>query len=224
MGIHLDDLHAVLAAQLLLVGGLHTRHAHIVARAVFGIALDVILVHLADIPQKVAADLARILAHGAVDGIEAREVALLEAQLHLLRDIVQDQRRRSRAHTGITQHRFEFLAFDAHNVAETRRVETLASDIAVDHHQVVTLLALYQILAAAVDNLAARSILHLVPQHVARSQTLVFRVYELDIAYAQCQHGKDAEHHRPQYPASYIYVIVSHNILPPPVTCSESSR
>ena len=71
-------------------------------------------------------------------------------------------------------------------------VESLLADVAVDDHKVVTLLALHEEFAVAVDHLAARGVLHLVTQHVARRQTFVLRVDELYVGDTESDDSENA--------------------------------
>ena len=181
MGVDLLDPDALAAPELRLVGRLHAVHPYVVARLVFGVALQVVGVHLAHIPQQVAAHLAGIPADGAVDGVETPEVALVEAQFVLLGDVVHDQPRRPRTHPCVGQLAFEPGARKSQHVAHAGRVEALFADFARNDHQVVTLAALHQVFAVAVEDLAARRVLHDVAQHVGACQVVVARIEELDV-------------------------------------------
>lgn len=70
MRVDLVDLDAVLAAQYLFVGLFDAALADVVAGAVAGVAFELRGVDFAYVAQQVAADLARIAADGAVDGVE----------------------------------------------------------------------------------------------------------------------------------------------------------
>ena len=134
MRVAFEDLDPLLAPQLGLVGRLHAADAHIVARLVGGIALEHVLRNLADIAQQVAADLPRIVAHGAGYGIEPAEVALVEAQFVLLGDVVHNQPRRPRTHPRVGQFAFEPGARKSQHVAHAGRVEALFADFARYDH------------------------------------------------------------------------------------------
>ena len=175
--VALEDLDPLLAPQLGLVGRLHAADAHIVARLVGGVALEHVLRNLADIAQQVAADLPRVVAHGTVDGIETAEVALVEAELLLLGDVVGDQARRPGIDAGIGQLAVELLARDAGNGAQPRRVE-----------------------AVAVVDLAARRILHLETQHVAAGHLDIARIDELNVGQPPEDHREDQQHDHLQGP------------------------
>ena len=198
--IAFENLDTLLAPQLGLVGRLHAADAHIVARLVGGVALEHVLRNLADIAQQVAADLPRVVAHGAVNRIEAAEVALVEAELLLLGDVVGDQARRPGIDAGVGQLAVELLARDAGNGAQPRRVEAVAVHVVVDDHQVVALAALHEVLAVAVVNLAARRILHLETQHVAAGHLDIARIDELDVGQSPEDHHEDQQHDRLQGP------------------------
>ena len=79
MRVDLVDLDAVLAAKYLFVGLFDAALADVVAGAVAGVAFELRGVDFAYVAQQVAADLARIAADGAVDGVEPREVVFVEA-------------------------------------------------------------------------------------------------------------------------------------------------
>lgn len=194
VGVDLLDLHPLLALEQRFVGRLHAAHAHVVARLVRRVALDHVGRHLADVAQQVAADLARVAAHGTVDGVEAAEVALVEAQLLLLGEVARHDARRPWPHAGVRELAPQLLGCDADHLAQPRRVESLAVDLAVDDHQVVALAALHEVLAVAVEDLAARRVLHDVPQHVGPRQLGVARVEELEVGQAPDQHEEDEDH------------------------------
>ena len=72
MSVTLQNLHSVLASQILLIGTLQTASTDIVAHLVFAAAtLDVVVVHLAQVAEQITANLTGILAYGTLDGIEA---------------------------------------------------------------------------------------------------------------------------------------------------------
>ena len=134
VGVDLLNPDALAAPELRLVGRLHAVHPYVVARLVFGVALQVVGVHLAHIPQQVAAHFAGIPADGAVDGVEPPEVALVEAQFVLLGDVVHNQPRRPRTHPRVGQFAFEPGARKSQHVAHAGRVEALFADFARYDH------------------------------------------------------------------------------------------
>ena len=181
MGVDLLYLDPFAPPELRLVGRFHAAHAHVVARFVLRIAFQVVGVHFTHVAQQVAAHFARVLAHGAVDGVEAPEVAFVEAQLVLFGDVACHQTRRPRPHPGVGQFAFEFGARKSQHFAHAGRVESLFADFARYDHQVVALAALYQVFPVAVEDLAARRVLHHVAQYVCAGQFVVARIEELDV-------------------------------------------
>ena len=194
VGVALEHLHALPALQLGFVGRLHAADSHIVARLVGGVALEHLLRHLPHIAQQVASDLAGVVAHGAVDRIETAEIALVEPELLFLGKVVGHQPRRTGIGPGVGQLPVELLPRNAGHVAEPRRVESAAVEVVINHHQVVALAALHQILAVAVIDLAAGRVLHLGAQDVAARQLVVARIDELDIGQPSQDEREDQQH------------------------------
>ena len=80
MRIPFEHVHTIVATQVLLVGALQSALADVVARAVLALAaFDVVLAHLTQVAEQVAANLSRILAGVALYGVEALEIMLVEA-------------------------------------------------------------------------------------------------------------------------------------------------
>ena len=198
MRVDLVDLDAVLAAQYLFVGLFDAALADVVAGAVAGVAFELRGVDFAYVAQQVAADLARIAADGAVDGVEPRKVVFVEAQFHFAGNEIGHHVGDTGAHAGVAQRAFEFGTGDSQQVEHLQRVESFARQFAVDDHQVVAGAVLSQVLAVAVEDLAARWVLDDVPQRVAARQFFVFRVDELDVGQPQDDDAEDQQHHRLQ--------------------------
>ena len=195
VGVDLLNLHPLLAFQQGFVSRLHAAHTHVIAGLVVRVALQEIGVHLAHESQQVAAHLAGITADRTVDGIESPEVAFVETQLVFLGDIARHHAGRTGAHPGIGKLLFELFARKAQHLAHAQGVEALLVDLAVDHHQVIALAALDQILPVAVEDFAARRILHHMAQHVGFGQFVVARVDKLDIGQTAADQQEDEEHH-----------------------------
>ena len=195
VSVDLLDLHPLRSPQQRFVGRLHAAHAHVVADLIFGIPLEVIGIHLAHIPQQVTADFTRITADGAVNRIETAEIALIETEFVLFRNIVGHDAGRTGAHPGIGQLFFEFPARKSQHVAHAHGIEPMLVDLAVNHHQVVALAALNQVFAVAVEHLAARRVLHHMAQHIGLGQFVVFRIDKLNIGQAAGDQQEDEKHH-----------------------------
>ena len=212
VGVHLGDLHPLRTAQDLLVGRLHAALTDVVAHAVVVVPVDVSLIHLAHVAQQVAAHLAGILAHGAVDGEEALEIAGVEAQFVLLRDEVRHQTGLAGAHPGVGELAHQPFLAQVQDRAHAHRVESRTIHLAPDHHQVVALLALHQVLAVAVEHLAAGRVLHLVPQRVAFGQPFVFRVQNLQVEQPAADHREDQQDDELQGPHAAEIIQTAHSI------------
>ena len=197
VGVGRLDLDALAAAKFDLVCRLYAADAYVVAGRIVGPALDVALADLADIAQQVSADLAGVLPRRAEYRIEPLEVAFVECQLGLLRHIVGHEKGRPRIASRLVDLRAQTLGRDVEYGRHAHRVETLVGYLARDDHDVVALAALHQILAASVEHLAARGVLHHAPDDVRRSQILVFGVDQLDVAQTQRQRDE----YRRDYPA-----------------------
>ena len=194
VGVDLLDLDALCAAEFGFVGRFDAAHADVVADLVFGMSFQVGVVDLADVAQQVAADLAGILPHGAVDGVETAEIALVEAEFVLFGDVAGDQTRSAGPDPGVGQFAVEFRAGDSGNLAEACGVESAFVDFAVDDHQVVALAALDEVFAVSVEDLAARRVLHDVPQDVGFGQFGVSFVEELDVGEPGHDHRENEDH------------------------------
>ena len=164
VGVDLLDADPLLALEPLLVGQLHAAHARIVARAVRRVALEHVGVDLAYVAQQVAADLARILAHGAEDGVEAREVALVEAQLVLLRYVAGHQVRGAGAHAGVGHLAVENFFYLVEELAVERAGEVVVGHFARRRYERLAEFA------AAVDDIAYAEFQHC---HVERLHDIV---------------------------------------------------
>ena len=195
VGVDLLNLHAFLAFQQRFVGRLHAAHTHVIAGLVIRVAFEKIGVHLAHESQQVAAHLAGITADRTVNGIESPEVAFVETQLVLLGDIARHHAGRTGTHPGVGEFLFEFFARESQHLAHAQGIESLFVDLAVYHHQVVTLAALDQILPVTVEDFAARRILHHMAQHVGFGQFAVARVEKLDIGQTAADQQEDEKHH-----------------------------
>ena len=158
-------------------------------------AFQVVGVHLADIPQQVAAHLAGILPHGAVDGVESPEVALVEAQFVFL---------------GVGQLPFELHPREVQYLAQAGRVEAPFVDLAGNDHQVVALAALDQVFAVAVEDLAPRRVLHHMPQHVGPGEVAVARVDQLDVGQPSDDQRENQQHDDLQGPHPSESLRISH--------------
>ena len=209
MSVTLQNLHSVLASQILLIGTLQTASTDVVAHLILAAAtLDVVVVHLAQVAEQVAANLTGILAYGTLDGIEAGEAVLLKAELRLLCNIVLNKIGCTRCHSRILQLADELLFGDVGSTAQTHRVEASLVNIAPHNHQVVALLALHDKLAVAIHHLATGGILHLITKHIACRHTLVLGVDELDVAHTAGYHQKDADDNSAQDKLACMYVVV----------------
>lgn len=195
VGVDLLNFHPVPAPQHRFVGRLHAAHAHILACAVRRIAAQHFGAHFPHIAEQVAADFAGILAHGAIDRIESVEVEFVEAEFRLLGDEVGHQARGAGAHTGACELPLQLLARDAGHPAQLRRVESSAVELAVNDHQVVTLAALHEVFAVAVEHLPPRGVLHHMAQHVAFGQVVVTRVEKLQVGQPSGDDQKNHSHH-----------------------------
>ena len=173
-------------------------------------AFQVVGVHLADIPQQVAAHLAGILPHGAVDGVESPEVALVEAQFVFLGDVAHHEARCPRPHPRIGQLPFELHPREVQHLAQAGRVEAPFVDLAGNDHQVVALAALDQVFAVAVEDLAPRRVLHHMPQHVGPGEVAVARVDQLDVGQPSDDQRENQQHDDLQGPHPSESLRISH--------------
>ena len=210
VGVDLLDFDALAAPELRLVGRFHAAHTHIVADLVVRMAFQIVRIHLADITQQIAAHLAGILPHGAVDGVETPEITLVEAQFVLLGDVTHHEARRPRTHPRIGQLPVELHPREVQHLAQAGRIEAPFVDLARDDHQVVAFAALDQVFAVAVENLAPRRVLHHVPQHIGPGEVVVARVEQLDVGQTPHYQREDQQHDDLQRPHPHKTLRISH--------------
>ena len=160
MGIAQQDLHALLATQLLLVAALHTKLADVVAGLVVVVLLNIGRRHLGDITKDVGCQRILVLADGALLDIEARktEHLFLEYREVLVRELAHEELLRKARITGILAavldgfHAVvELLAGDVEALTQLQRVEAPVG-LVHDDHDVVGWLVVHQQLAVAVGD------------------------------------------------------------------------
>ncbi len=195
---HLDH-HALTALEHRLVGRLDTAQADVIAHLIIGMMLQIIGRDLAHETQQVAAHMVGITPHGAVDGIESPEIALVETELILLGNVIGHHARRPGTHAGVGQLPLQTLARQSQHFAHARRVETALADLAVYDHQVVTFAALHQVAAVAIEHLAPRRILHDMAQHVGLGHLLVTGIEKLQPGHAAGQDEENNDYHTLQH-------------------------
>ena len=181
VGIAQENLHPLLATQLLLVEALHTQLAYIVAGLVVVVRLDVGRRHLGHVAQHVGRIGILILADAAPLHVEARETVhllledgeLLVRQLvhkHLLGEARVAGILRAVHDSGHTLHKL--LTADAQCLAELKGVQMVAH-LVDHHHDVVGRLVVDEQLSVAVGDDATRGKLHFLQEGVAVCTLLV---------------------------------------------------
>ena len=219
--IDLIDLHALLTAQYLLVSRLQTADTDVVARTIFGALTQLVGIDLAHITHQVAANATRIGADRTIDRIETSEITLVETQFDLLRELIGDHHRHTRASLGASELLDQLRLLHTQHAAHTHRVETLLRDLARDDHQVVRLTTLHDELAIAVAHLTSRRILHNVAQSVVVGHILIAIVDQLNIEQSTEDHTDYEQHDHLQRSKTYQAIsLITHNTR---VTCELNS-
>ena len=189
--VHIHDahLHPLFAAQHLFVGAFYARHSAVVAGLVVVVAGYRRRIRLADITEQVARHLARIGAHGPVDGIETGELSFVEEQLGFEAHLFDDDRgAATRVPGGLVELGFQLFGRNARDAGQGERVEL--AHVARNGHEVVGGYAAHEQFAVAVVHLAARRVLHLSPQHVVLGGPFVRIVEYLYLEKTQEQDGE----------------------------------
>ena len=190
-------------AQMVVVAALHTQVAHIVARLIIGVTLNIGLRHLADVAQHIAGSMMRILSEDSFLDIKSGIAVkfLLQTAVIVSRKMGQQGLRRIGGISGrfaqLFQTGLQLIGGDTQRVAEVGRVEVV--HIARNHHHIIGRLIEHHQRVVAIVNQSTRGIYGFAQKSVVVGVSLVFVVGNLkrkepEQIYAGNDDDKTADH------------------------------